>query len=91
MKNQDEYTHPLIELSREMKGQKVINSVVLESDKSPNKAHLWQSSDDDFWVVMKEDRKFTAFKHFFGEGAVNKARSFAKQFVLKPLEKGAKC
>ncbi len=91
MKKQDEDVHTLIKLSREMKGQKVINSVVLEAEKSPNKAHLWQTSDDDFWVVMKEERKFTHFKHFFGQDAVNKARSFAKHFVLKPLEKEARC
>ncbi|MBV1952581.1 MAG: hypothetical protein KUG64_10370 [Cycloclasticus sp.] len=91
MKKSEEDVHVLIKLSREMKGKSIFNSVVIEAGERPNKAHIWQTSEDDIWVVMKEERKFTDFKHFNGEQALSKARSFAKQFVLGPLRKAVTC
>jgi len=89
MKKQGEDAHVLMQMSREMRGKEVIKSVVIEVPDKPNTAHIWQTTKDDFFVVLKEKRTFTRFEHFSGVNSLRKARMFAKRFVLQPLSGGA--
>jgi len=81
--------HVLIQVSREMRGKEVIKSVVIETEDNCNKAHIWQTTSSDFYVVLKENRIFTGWKQFSGKGSLRLARAFAKQFVLEPFSGGA--
>lgn len=85
MKKLNEDSHVLIRMSKEMCGREVINSVVIKTPEQTNQAHIWQTTKDDFFVVLKEKRSFIGFEHFNGRDSLNKARSFAKRFVLQPL------
>lgn len=89
MKKLEEDAHVLIRMSKEMRGEQVINSVVIKTPEQPNQAHIWQTTKDDFFVVLKEKRRFIEFEHFNGRDALNKARAFAKRFVLQPLSGAA--
>jgi hypothetical protein len=86
MKKPEEDVHVLIKLSREMRGEKVSNSIVINTEEGTGSAHVWQTTKDNIFVLFKDGRKFTEFEHFEGNAAFAKAKSFAKKTLLRLLQ-----